>query len=60
MLSGQSRYVLENIDVMVIDDNRHMSMLVAEILRALGVKNICQMNDAENAFEELRVRPETL
>jgi CheY-like chemotaxis protein len=54
MLDGQARYLLENISMMVIDDNKHMSMLVGQILHALGVKNVCQMHNAEQAFEELK------
>ena len=54
MLDSQSRYLLENIKVMVIDDNKHMCRLVAQILHALGLKNVCEMNDAEKAFEEFK------
>ena len=34
MSDNQSRYVLDNINVMVIDDNKHMTTLVVEILTA--------------------------
>ena len=54
MPDSQARYVLENIKVLVIDDNKHMTMIVAEILHALGVKNVCQIHDGAKAFEELK------
>ena len=54
-MTGQNaRYVLENVNVLVIDDNKHMSKLVTEILSALGVRNFREVNDAAKAFEELR------
>jgi len=52
-LDSQSRYVLDNINVLVLDDNRHMRTLVQSILHALGVKNIREAGDAAEAFKEL-------
>ncbi len=49
-----ARYVLNNVNVMVIDDNKHMSKLVTEILHALGVRNVCQANSTAKAIDELR------
>lgn len=54
MTDQNSRYVLENINVLVIDDNKHMTKLVTEILYALGIKNVCEVNDAAKAFDELK------
>jgi CheY-like chemotaxis protein len=54
MSDNSSRYVLENVNVMVIDDNKHMATLVGEILGALGIKKIVQVSDAAKAFKELR------
>ena len=54
MSDQNARYVLDNISVLVIDDNKHMSNLVVEILHALGVKNTCQAGDAAKAFQELK------
>lgn len=51
--STQSRYVLDNMNVLVLDDNRHMRSLVQSILHALGVKNIREAGDAAEAFKEL-------
>ena len=50
----QSRYVLDNMNVLVLDDNRHMRSLVQSILHALGVKNIREAGDAADAFKELQ------
>lgn len=52
--STQSRYVFDNLNVLVLDDNRHMRMLVQSILHSLGVKNIRDASDAAEAFKELQ------
>lgn len=54
MADSNSRYVLENVNVLVVDDNRHMRQLVESILHALGVKHVCQAGDAAQAFKELQ------
>lgn len=54
MLDSESRYVLDNINVLILDDNRHMRSLVQSILHALGVKNIREAGDAADAFKELQ------
>ena len=54
MSDGEARYVLDNVNVLVVDDNRHMSQLVSEILHALGVRDICEVGDAAKAFTELK------
>ena len=51
---SQSHYVLGNINVLVLDDNRHMRNLVQSILHALGVKQIREASDAAEAFKELQ------
>ena len=51
---SQSRYVLDNINVLILDDNRHMRSLVQSILHALGVKQIREASDAPEAFKELQ------
>lgn len=51
---NDSRYVLDDINVFVVDDNRHMRSLVQSILHALGVKNIGEAADAAQAFKELQ------
>jgi two-component system, chemotaxis family, chemotaxis protein CheY len=51
---NESRYVLDNINVFIVDDNRHMRSLVTSILHALGVKEIGEAGDAAEAFTELQ------
>jgi CheY-like chemotaxis protein len=46
--------MLDNINVLVLDDNKHMRSLVQSILHALGVKNIRDASDAAEAFKELQ------
>jgi two-component system, chemotaxis family, chemotaxis protein CheY len=53
-MANESRYVLENINVFIIDDNRHMRLLVKSILHSLGVKEIGEAGDAAEAFTELQ------
>jgi CheY-like chemotaxis protein len=38
MSEPTSRYALDNLNVLVLDDNRHMRGLVQSILHSLGVK----------------------
>jgi len=54
MADQNARYVLDNVNILVIDDNKHMANLVIEILHALGVKKTRQAGDAAKAFQELR------
>lgn len=54
MADQNARYVLDDISILVIDDNRHMQNLVVEILNALGVKSTAQFGDATQAFAELQ------
>ncbi len=54
MLKSAARYVLENVNVLVLDDNRHMRTLVREILHGLGVKKVRPAADAAEAFQELK------
>jgi len=54
MVDHNARYVLENVNMLVIDDNKHMCKLVLEILHALGVRNVREVGDPAKAFEELK------
>ena len=54
MADQNARYMLGNVNILVIDDNKHMANLVTEILHALGVKNTRQAGDAALAFQELK------
>ncbi len=50
----QGRYLLENVSVLVLDDNRHMRSVIQSILLALGVKEVREASDAPAAFTELQ------
>ncbi len=53
-VDANARYALDSINVLVLDDNRHMRNLVQSILHALGVKQIREAADAPAAFKELQ------
>ena len=40
--------------ILLVDDNQHMRMLLTEILRALGVRNIFEAMDGAEALQVLR------
>lgn len=40
--------------ILLVDDNHHMRVLLAEILRALGVKNIYEANDGAEGLQMMR------
>lgn len=43
--------------VLLVDDNHHMRMLLAEILRALGVRNIFEASDGAEGLQAIRHTP---
>ena len=47
-------YNLERLNILVIDDNKHMRNLVKSILGALGVRTIMEAADGADALKELR------
>ena len=51
---AQGRYLLENVSVLVLDDNRHMRSVIQSILLALGIKEVREAGDAAEAFKELQ------
>lgn len=55
-----SGYDFQNLNVLVVDDNKYMRDLVRTILHALGVKNICEAADGAQAFERLTLFPADL
>mgnify|MGYP003388179260 FL=1 len=50
-------YNLERLNILVIDDNKHMRALIKSILNALGVRNVLEASDGADAFKELRHFP---
>ena len=49
-----SRQIFEQMNVLVVDDNRHMVHLVCQLLHALGVKRTISALDGAEAFTQLR------
>ena len=44
----------ELINILLVDDNHHMRVLLAEILRAIGVRHILEANDGAEALQLMR------
>ncbi len=42
------------LNILLVDDNRHMRALLTAILRAIGVKNIFEASDGAEALQALR------
>jgi CheY-like chemotaxis protein len=47
----------ELLRVLLVDDNHHMRVLLAEILRAIGVKHILEANDGAEGLQMMRSNP---
>jgi len=54
---AEKNYNLERLNVLIVEDNKHMRALVRTILLALGVKNVLEADDGAGAFKELRHFP---
>jgi len=54
MLDRESRYLLDNVSVIVIDDNPHMRSLILSILHSLGVEKISDSGDAQEGYQRLQ------
>jgi CheY-like chemotaxis protein len=52
---GRVRYNLAKI--LLVDDNQHMRVLLSEILRAIGVRNIYEAGDGAEGLQMLRNNP---
>lgn len=55
-----SDYNLERLNILIIDDNKHMRALIKSILTALGARNCQEASDGADAFKELRHFPADL
>jgi two-component system chemotaxis response regulator CheY len=44
----------ELIKILLVDDNHHMRMLLTEILRAIGVRQVFEANDGAEALQIMR------
>jgi CheY-like chemotaxis protein len=43
--------------ILLVDDNHYMRVLLAEILRAIGVTRICEANDGAEGLQMMRDNP---
>jgi CheY-like chemotaxis protein len=48
---------LERLNILLVDDNHHMQNIVKTILRGFGVKEICEADNAAEAFALVRTAP---
>ncbi|HVM98931.1 MAG TPA: response regulator [Caulobacteraceae bacterium] len=48
---------LDAVKILLVDDNHHMRVLLTEILRAIGVRNVFEANDGAEALQMLRNHP---
>ncbi len=49
-----NNYNLENLDILIIDDNKHMHWILKAILSAMWINKIRFCNNAAVAFAEMR------
>jgi CheY-like chemotaxis protein len=47
----------ERLRILLVDDNHHMRVLLAEVLRAVGVREIFEANEGADAMKALRESP---
>ena len=45
---------IKQLNVLIVEDDRHMRMLIRDILSALGVKDIATASDGKAAVEKMR------
>jgi len=50
-------YNIERLNVLIVDDNKHMRTLVKTILRSLGVRTLIESDDGSDGLRELKVFP---
>ncbi len=45
---------IQELNVLIVDDDRHMRMLIRNVVFALGVKDVMEASDGSAALEELK------
>jgi DNA-binding response OmpR family regulator len=53
----QKSYNIERVNFLIIEDNKHMSVMVKTILTAFGARNILEASDGADAFKVLKHFP---
>jgi two-component system, chemotaxis family, chemotaxis protein CheY len=51
---GLQSYNLENLNILLVEDNKHMQLLVKEILRSFRIKAVRVADDGADAIKEMR------
>ncbi|MBT5296966.1 MAG: response regulator [Rhodospirillaceae bacterium] len=49
-----AEYDLSNLNVLVVEDNKHMQLMLKEILRSFRIKNVRTSDDGADAIKELK------
>jgi len=57
MVTNSKNYDFSALNVMIVDDNRHMHHILKSILGAMRIKNVRTVNDPAEAFTEMRNWP---
>jgi DNA-binding response OmpR family regulator len=52
-----AEYNIERLNFLIVDDNKHMCLLVKSILNAFGVRNVVEASDGADAFKALKHFP---
>jgi len=52
-----AEYNIERLNFLIVDDNKHMCLLVKSILNAFGVRNVVEAADGADAFKALKHFP---
>jgi DNA-binding response OmpR family regulator len=52
-----AEYNIERLNFLVVDDNKHMCVLIKTILNAFGVRNVVDASDGADAFKALKHFP---
>lgn len=47
-------YNLENLNILLVEDNKHMQILIKEILRSFRIKSVRVADDGADAIKEMR------
>ena len=52
-----AEYNIERLNFLIVDDNKHMCVLIKTILNAFGVRNVLDAGDGADAFKVLKHFP---
>ena len=55
--SSGANYNISRLNILIVDDNRHMRTLVKSLLFSFGAKTIREASDGADAFKEMRTFP---